>query len=66
MTLLAIILPWLSFILRGHILSGILCLILQVTLIGWVPAAVWALMSLHNSRANKRTEKIIKAIKNNR
>lgn len=62
MILLAIILPWLSFILRGKILSGILCLFLQITLIGWLPAAIWAVISLNNKRAEKRTEKIIKAI----
>jgi uncharacterized membrane protein YqaE (UPF0057 family) len=63
MTLLAILLPWLSFLLRGNILSGIICLILQITLIGWLPAAIWALASLNNSRAEKRTDKIVKAIK---
>jgi hypothetical protein len=63
MLLLAILLPWLSFIFRGKIFSGIICLILQVTLIGWIPAAVWAVVSLQNSRAERRNEKLIKAIK---
>lgn len=62
MTLLAILLPWLSFILRGRILTGILCLILQITLIGWIPAAIWAVVSLNNARADKRTDRIVKAI----
>ena len=63
MTLIAILLPWLSFILRGRILTGILCLILQLTLIGWIPAAVWAVVSLQNKRADKRTARIIRAMK---
>ena len=63
MLLLAILLPWLSFILRGKILSGIICLILQITLIGWLPAAVWAVVSLQNARAVRRNEKLIRAIK---
>ncbi|HMU11261.1 MAG TPA: YqaE/Pmp3 family membrane protein [Ferruginibacter sp.] len=62
MTLLAILLPWLSFILRGRILTGILCLILQITLIGWIPAAIWAVVSLNNARAERRTDRIVKAI----
>ncbi len=66
MTLLAILLPWLSFLLRGNILSGIICLILQITLIGWLPAAIWAVASLNNSRADKRTDKIVQAIKENK
>ncbi|HET9056616.1 MAG TPA: YqaE/Pmp3 family membrane protein [Chitinophagaceae bacterium] len=65
MTLIAIFFPFLSFLLRGRILTGILCLILQLTLIGWIPAAVWAVISLQNSRADKRNEKLIRAIKGN-
>lgn len=63
MTLIAIFFPFLSFILRGKILTGIFCLILQITLIGWIPAAVWAVLSLQNARADKRTAKLIKAMK---
>lgn len=60
--LLAILLPFLSFMVRGKILTGILCLILQITLIGWLPAAIWAVMSLNNARAEKRNRRLIKAI----
>ena len=63
MTLIAIFLPFLSFMLRGRILTGIICLILQITLIGWIPAAVWAVISLQNSRADKRNAKLVRAIK---
>ncbi|WP_140936832.1 YqaE/Pmp3 family membrane protein [Sphingobacterium lumbrici] len=45
MILIAVLLPWLSFILRGKIFSGFVCLILQCTLIGWLPAAIWAVAS---------------------
>jgi uncharacterized membrane protein YqaE (UPF0057 family) len=64
--LLAILLPFLSFIFRGKLISGIVCLILQFTLIGWFPAAIWAVMSLNNERAEKRTEKLIRAINKNK
>ena len=63
MTLIAILLPWLSFILRGRILTGILCLLLQITIVGWIPAAAWAIISLNEARANRRNIKIVKAIK---
>jgi hypothetical protein len=62
MTLLAILLPWLSFLIRGKILIGILCLILQITVLGWIPAALWAVISLNNERADKRTERIVNAM----
>lgn len=64
--LLAILVPFLSFIMRGEILAGIICLILQITLLGWLPAALWAVMSLQNERAERRNDKLIRAIKENK
>jgi uncharacterized membrane protein YqaE (UPF0057 family) len=66
MMLIAILLPWLSFFLRGKILTGIVCLILQITLIGWLPAAIWAALSLNDARENRRNRRLIKAIKSSR
>ncbi|MFC0772562.1 YqaE/Pmp3 family membrane protein [Terrimonas alba] len=66
MTLLAILLPWLSFLLRGKIFAGILCIILQITVLGWIPAAIWAVVSLNNSRQERRTDRIVKAIRESR
>lgn len=63
MTLIAIFFPFLSFMLRGRILTGIICLILQITLIGWIPAAIWAVISLQNARADRRNSKLIRAMK---
>ncbi|AKK71721.1 YqaE/Pmp3 family membrane protein [Chryseobacterium sp. NRRL B-14859] len=63
--LLAILLPFLSFMVRGKIITGIICLILQITLIGWLPAAIWAVLSLNNARADKRTNRLIKAMQEN-
>lgn len=66
MTLIAIFLPFLSFLLRGKIIIGLICLILQITLLGWIPAAIWALISLQNGRADRRNDKLIRAIRENR
>lgn len=44
--LIAFFLPWLTFFTIGRPLSGLLCLILQLTLIGWIPAAIWAVYAL--------------------
>lgn len=63
--LLAILLPFLSFIVRGKILTGIICFLLQITILGWIPAAIWAALSLSNARAEKRNNKLIKAIREN-
>lgn len=64
--LLAILLPFLSFIVRGKIITGIICFILQITILGWIPAAIWAALSLQNSRAEKRNKKLIRAVRENR
>jgi uncharacterized membrane protein YqaE (UPF0057 family) len=66
MTLIAFFFPFLSFFLRGRILTSIICLILQITLIGWIPAAIWAVISLQNGRADKRNKKLINALKKNK
>ncbi|MFZ4860569.1 YqaE/Pmp3 family membrane protein [Sphingobacterium sp. Mn56C] len=54
MILLAVLFPWLSFLLRGRILTGIFCLILQLTLIGWMPAAIWAVASRLDAKNKAR------------
>ncbi len=44
--ILAILLPWLQFFTIGRPMAGIICLILQLTIIGWLPAAIWSVYSL--------------------
>nr|WP_314494864.1 YqaE/Pmp3 family membrane protein [uncultured Chryseobacterium sp.] len=61
--LLAILLPFLSFIVRGKIITGIICFLLQITVLGWIPAAIWAALSLQNARAEKRNDQLIRAVK---
>ncbi|WP_039053595.1 MULTISPECIES: YqaE/Pmp3 family membrane protein [Sphingobacterium] len=56
MILIAVLFPWLSFFLRGKIIVGFLCLILQITLIGWLPAAIWAVASLLDGRNKRRVK----------
>lgn len=64
MILLAVLLPWLSFILRGRLLTGIFCLLLQITLIGWIPAAIWAVASYNNAQIDKKFKKLEKQMLN--
>ena len=52
--LLAILLPGLSMMLHGHLLKGILCFVLQFTVIGWLPAAIWGVVSRNQDLAEKR------------
>jgi hypothetical protein len=50
----------------GRVFSGIICLILQITLIGWLPASFWAMMAVSGYHADKRTDRIVRAIAENR
>jgi TM2 domain-containing membrane protein YozV len=60
---LALFLPWLSLLFQGKIGAGILCLILQITIIGWLPATIWAITSLNRMYADRRTNSIITAMR---
>jgi len=57
--LLAIFLPWLQFFTIGRPFSAITCLILQVTLIGWVPAAIWSVYALSQFETDQKIAEIL-------
>ena len=52
--LFAILLPGISMIFRGHVFKGLVCGILHLTLIGWIPAAIWAVASYNQDLAEER------------
>lgn len=57
--LLAIFLPFVTFFTIGRPIAGIFCLILQITLIGWIPAALWAIYALGQFKTDKKIEKAL-------
>jgi len=56
--LIAILLPWLLFFTIGRPIAGIICLILQITLVGWIPAAIWATYSLGQFNTDKKIDAV--------
>ncbi|NLJ62588.1 MAG: YqaE/Pmp3 family membrane protein [Alcaligenaceae bacterium] len=52
--LLAIFLPFAVFFTIGRPIAGIICLILQITLIGWIPAAIWATYALSQYKTDQK------------
>lgn len=60
---IAVILPWLSFFTIGKPFSGLICLILQITLIGWPVAALWALFAVQNYWADRRNAELMDALR---
>jgi uncharacterized membrane protein YqaE (UPF0057 family) len=59
---IAFFFPWMTFFTIGRPVSGIVCLILQVTIIGWLPATIWAVYAL----SEYKTDQKIRALQQNR
>ncbi|TCT08149.1 YqaE/Pmp3 family membrane protein [Aquabacter spiritensis] len=62
----AVLLPWLALMLRGRVFQGIFCLILQITLIGWLPAAIWAVMVVNSDNQERRHRELLESLQNRR
>lgn len=52
--IIAILLPPVVFFTIGRPFQGLLCLLLQLTLIGWIPAAIWAVYALSQYNTDKK------------
>ena len=57
--IIALLLPWLTFFTIGRPFAGIICLILQITLIGWIPATLWAVYALSQYKTDNKIEKAL-------
>lgn len=57
--LLAIFLPFLVFFTIGRPIAGIICLILQITVLGWIPAAIWAVYALSQYKTDQKIQKAL-------
>jgi len=52
--IIALLLPWLLFFTIKRPISGLICLILHATIIGWVPAAIWAVYALNSYETDRK------------
>ena len=74
MILIAILAPWLSFLLRGKFLSAFVAFIVELIaafsffffglsfFVVWFILAAWAVMSYNNAKADKRNRELMKLI----
>jgi uncharacterized membrane protein YqaE (UPF0057 family) len=53
----ALILRQLAFLSTSGPVLGFFCLLLQVTLIGWIPAAIWAVYALSPYKTDRKIER---------
>ncbi len=58
--LLAIFLPFVAFFTIGRPIAGVICLILQITLLGWLPAAIWAVYALSQYKTDKKIQQAMR------
>ncbi|GGI87588.1 YqaE/Pmp3 family membrane protein [Legionella impletisoli] len=57
MSILAIFLPWVVMLINDNPGAAIITLVLQATLIGWIPASMWAWRVVHASTEGEKAEK---------
>jgi uncharacterized membrane protein YqaE (UPF0057 family) len=64
--ILALLLPWLQFFTIGRPFSGVACLLLQLTVIGWIPAAIWSVYALSQYKTDQKINKLERTLAGNR
>lgn len=59
--LFAVILPPIALLGAKKPFQAIFALILMITILGWIPAAIWAVMVVNQSKAEQRQKELIEA-----
>lgn len=55
MFFLAVAFPWLVLLIKDNPGGAIVALVMQATVIGWIPASLWALRTLRETETPKKT-----------
>ena len=59
MSMLALFFPWVVLLVYDNPGGAVVALILQATIIGWLPASVWAWRVVHHQDKPKSEEQIM-------
>jgi len=59
--IISLFIPWLTFFTIGRPIAGIVCLALQLTLIGWLPATIWSVYALSQYKTDQKIAKAMAA-----
>lgn len=51
--------PWLTFFTVGRPFAGVICLLLQITLISWIPATIWAVYALSQYKTDQKIQQAL-------
>jgi len=63
MIILAVLLPWLALLLGGHFYQAAFCLGLQLTVLGWIPAAIWAVMVVNEDKRERQYREMMRVLR---
>ncbi|MGD0108798.1 MAG: YqaE/Pmp3 family membrane protein [Rhodopila sp.] len=63
MIAVAILLPWLALLLNKHVFQAAFCLGLQFTLVGWIPAAIWAVLVIKKDRRDRQYREMLRVLR---
>ena len=59
--IIAILLPFVVFFTIKRPVQGIFCLLLQLTIIGWIPAVIWAVYALGQYKNDRKIASALKS-----
>jgi uncharacterized membrane protein YqaE (UPF0057 family) len=62
MVVVAVLLPWLALLLHRHVFQAAFCLGLQLTLLGWIPAAIWAVLVINDDRRERQYRQMLRLL----
>jgi uncharacterized membrane protein YqaE (UPF0057 family) len=62
MIIVAVLLPWLALLLHRHVFQAAFCLGLQLTVLGWVPAAIWAVLVINDDRRERQYRQMLRLL----
>jgi uncharacterized membrane protein YqaE (UPF0057 family) len=61
--IVALFIPGLAVLLCGRVILAVILLLLQITLIGWLPAVVVAFFIINNHEADTRQNRLIRELR---
>lgn len=63
MIAVAVLLPWLALLLRKRFFQAAFCLGLQLTVLGWIPAAIWAVLVVNDDRRERQYREMLRMLR---
>jgi len=54
-----VLFPWFLFFTIGRPFAGMVCLFLQITILGWIPATIWAVYALSQYKTDQKIKKAL-------